>query len=284
MEKTKQTRDISDQIREFRIKYYEQMDPDYWSERILWAFRKHEALKTPRRKARYIVDIYSIFIQLTEILIIHINTLPQNDENFLHTLAIQNNEIRDFAASIIKNDRQDYLRNFIENFSYKIRGSSKTDNNQKKIDRDANLLSECISEYLKNYDFLNSYKHGYRLSGTHGYKSLSINKPGSGFDPIKIFEGDSHLIYYKVTRKGKALDSIQEISTSFTAQRVFGLSLFLASLLQNMRISELYALGAIKGSLKYSHFDICDKDVWKRTFSRAQFKRTIFQYNPTTGP
>lgn len=254
------------------------MDPEYWVERIIGAFRKYESLKTPKYKARYIVDSYSIFIQLAEIVVIHMHTLTQEPASFLHTLAIRNDEIRDFAEKITKAKGRTYLHDFVENFSYKIRGAEVLKTSQKSIARDVNLLVECISEYLKNYDFLNSYKHGYRLSSMHGQNSLTIGRPELGIAPIKIFEGDSQLTYYKVTRKGKGLSKLEEISTSFTAQRVFGRALFLASLLYNIRLSELRALGAIDGRVKYSHFDISDTDQWRKAFGGYQFKQTLFRY------
>lgn len=268
---------IEDEILEFRKKYYEQIDYSYWQDRILTANRRYSTLKTGKSKARHIMDIYAIYIQLTEILLIHINSLRVPPQHFLHTLAVNNQEIREFGEKLLEPGSSNYLRGFVENFVYKIRGGSST---EKDLSFDVNLIKECITEYLKNYQFLNSYKHGYRVQSTHGANYLSIR---SGDGPaFKLFEGNSQLTYYEVVRKKGALKTLSEISISFKNERIFGRALFLVTLLENIRISELYALGVLKGKQKYPVFYIKDRKEWNSHFGSTQFKRILFEYSPAS--
>jgi len=255
-----------DDINEFRKSYYQNLDFEYWKDRVFTVSRKYNRLKTDKSKAKHIVDIYSIYIQLVEILIIHINSLSHNPGSFLDTLAISNAEIKELADSILNNPR---ISLFVEEYVHKIKNKP-TDQDQLRFD--VKLLKECVDDYKKNNSFLNSFKHGYRLYGVHGHNSLSV---GINNEMFKLVEGDSQLTYYEVKRKGKGLGSLHQVEITFKNERIFGKCLFIISILDALRVSTLLALGDTRTHKRYV-MTIDDKTKWNESFGSTHFTHELF--------
>jgi hypothetical protein len=258
-------------IIEFRKSYYQQIDYSYWQERLFQAWRRYNKLKRSDNKEKYIVEIYSIYIQVTEILLINMHSMSVPPDRFLSSLAIDNYEIRDFASQVLKNDR--FVDGFTDNFVYKIRGEKQPD--RKEMGRDKNILKECIKDYLDNYNFLNSYKHGFRVHSLHGNNYIAI-----GLSPTsmhKVVEGDSQITYYDMKKVKGRLKSISEVSITFNHMRIFGKTLYLIIYLMNVRLSQLAALG-VKKKVKHPVFYIYDEKNWHDSFGQSRFVSELITF------
>lgn len=261
-----------DQINKFRKKYYEQVEFDYWEERLFTAYRRYKKLTKPENKAKYIVEIYSIYIQAMEILLINMHVLTVPPKDFLIALTIDNADIRKFGEDLLKNRK--FLEGFTHNFLYKIRGVKDIDEEaQKKIDYDVNLLLECLKDYKENYNFLNSYKHGFRLHSTHGDNYVAVGTaPDSMF---KILSGDSQLTYYEFSRSNGET-AISEVSLTFSHMRIVGKALFAIYYLQNIRLSALASYNRPQ-KVRYPVFYINDPERWSKDFGQSRFKSELFR-------
>jgi hypothetical protein len=254
-------------INEFRKKYFEQVEFDYWQERLFTAYRRYSRLKKPENKAIYIVEVYSIYIQVIEILLINMHALTVEPANFLPALAIKSDKIVEFAQDILSNRK--FLESFTHNFLYKIRGVEDIDREAKgEIDFDINLLEECLKDYIQDYNFLNSYKHGFRLHSTHGVNSVAIGT--SPDNMVQILQGDSQLTYYEFKRS-----KVSEITLTFNNMRVVGKALFVIYYLQNIRLSALATYDKPK-KVRYPTFYINDQEAWNKDFGQSRFITELF--------
>ena len=71
---------------------------------------------------------------------------------------------------------------------------------------------------------------------------------------------------------------IFEKDFSFNNARIFGKSIFICTLLNNMHYSVLYGLyGQKPKGKKISHFHIEDKEKWNSFFGSSTFSKPIFE-------
>lgn len=255
------------EINDFKRKYFENVDYSYWEDRLYLAWKRYTTLKKPKNKAKYLVDIYSIYIQVTEIALINMYSLAARPGTFILSLSVGNKEIRNFAAKALKNTA--YLERFIKNFSPK-------DITQKELSEEISLLKECFKEYTTDFNFLNAFKHGFRVRSTHGQNSISLAvSPDKVF---KIFEGDSEVKYYYFKfEKGEPV-SFNEDTITFNHQRIFGKTLFLITLLSRVRLGMIAALGEEKFAKRFPRFTITDREAWNSSFGRTHFPREMYSF------
>lgn len=261
-------------IHKFRKAYFEQVEFDYWSERLFTAYRRYSQLMKPENKAKYIVEVYSIYIQVVEILLINMHALSVPPSQFMPALAMDNYEIRDYADKIINNSK--YLKDFTHNFIYKIRGVKDIDaESNEKIRFDTNLLKECLKDYKSDYNFLNSYKHGFRLHSTHGDNYVAIGT--SPDNMFQVLKGDSQLTYYEFKKSKGRLQSVSEVSLTFNHMRVVGKAMFAIYYLQNIRLSVLASYDKPE-KITYPTFYINDKEAWNKDFGQSRFRSELFRF------
>lgn len=253
----------------FRRTYFERADYMYWYDRLMWAWRRHAELKRPENKARQLVDAYSIYMQCVEIMLINMNSLMVPRERFLRSLTIDNFKIREFGQKVL--DDRDLLRKFTKNGIYQLRNEQPT---EAELNFDVSTLRECIQDYLKNYNFLNSYKHGFRVNSASGPNFMAFGKGGG--PTFKLFEGDSQLTYYDF-RKDDGVQSMYETTIYFKHSRVFGKSLFTIIYLMNMRLFTLRGLGDTR-RYKRPFFIIYDKEDWDNAFGDGRWSKGLFSF------
>ena len=90
-----------DATKQVRDDFYKDFDVEYWFRKISECYKSYQKYKSPKYKARAVIEIYSIYIQLVEIFFINLNAVAGNKESFLPMLFVQNNEIRAFVKNIV---------------------------------------------------------------------------------------------------------------------------------------------------------------------------------------
>lgn len=128
-------------------------------------------------------------------------------------------------------------------------------------------------DYLDNLNLLNAYKHGYRVSAKHDKMILSLGiKDGKHY---KLDESDSSITYFS---KGKYDNNVAIFSNTinFKISRIFGKSLFVGSLLNNMRAVILLRYKEKVDRKNVATFSINDEQSWNKTFGESHIKAPVF--------
>jgi hypothetical protein len=132
---------------------------------------------------------------------------------------------------------------------------------------------EVAKDYLDDYDLLNAYKHGYRISAKHDKSVLSIAT--SGGQHFKLNESDSTIVYFS-KKKIDGVQTITEHTLNFKVGRIFGKTLFVCSLLNNIRAAALLHYKQPVRGKDISSFSITDTSEWAQTFGGSHFRKPIF--------
>lgn len=259
-----------EKIDAFRLNYYKQMDVMYWKDRISYITNHINKVKSPQIKSRSIIDIYSVYIQICEIVVIHMHSSNVKPAQFIRTLAIRNNEIVKFAESVVKNSN--YQSRFITEF---VNGAYRGEQYDEQNRFEQRLLNECLEDYVENHDFLNAYKHGYRVNSLFGPNYLAIGI--EGMPMTKLVEGDSSISYFHVTGNSKK-GNLASIDITFNFERVRGKALFLVHILENMCLSNLAVLGQPE-ELRYTTFGVHDKDLWNKSIGKTRFPKHLYEWD-----
>lgn len=256
-------------IDKFRYDYYKSLDFMYWKDRLEYSGKRLHNVKSLSIKSRMIVDIYSMYIQLVEIMLIHANSIGSNPKKFIRTLGITNDEIRKCGESVLKNEK--FIENLLTMFVHAVPSDQKDED---KLSREKKLIIESIKEYLANYKFLNAYKHGYRVNSMYGPNSISVGIPGGKM--AKIMDGDSSISYYEVEGNSKKA-YISTVDIMFNIERIHGKAMFLVYVLENMRLTSLRILNKNE-KVRYTYFHLYDETEWNKSFGHYKWKTGLFEY------
>ena len=128
-------------------------------------------------------------------------------------------------------------------------------------------------DYLDDFDLLNAYKHGYRITAKHDKSVLSIAT--SGGQSFKLNESDSTIVYFSRKKIDKT-PTIVEHTLNFKVGRIFGKTLFVCTLLNNIKAAALLHYKQPVRGKDISSFSITDKAEWAQTFGGSHFKKPVF--------
>ncbi len=241
------------------IKYFKDIDFEYWEKRLANIVSKIKMLKTSKAKSIYLVDCYSVYLQLLEIFFINILALSVKGKTFFHFLFIGNQELRKYVkANFLNKEFQKWL---MENYVFGFKDKSIIREYEKHCADNISVVKECAKDYLEDYDFLNAYKHGFRAKAFFGGNKVNIG----GYT---ILQGDSELTYY--SQKG---NSIFKCTITFSHKRILGKSFFILAMLKNAQ--KVFLAQGNNRKMKLSHCYIKDVDDWNKSFGTARFKTEI---------
>lgn len=238
------------------ISYFKDIDFKYWEKRLSHIFTKLKTLKTGKTKSIYLVDCYSVYLQLLEIFFINILALSVKEKTFFHFLFIGNSELRKYVKDNFLNS--DFQKWLMENYVFGFRDKSTIKEYEKRYNEHVNIIKECAKDYLEDYDFLNAYKHGFRAKALFGDTKISIGGH-------KLLEGDSELTYY--SQKG---NSIFKCTITFNHKRILGKSFFILEMLKNAQ--KVYLSQGNNKKMTLNHCYIQDVEDWNKSFGTARFK------------
>lgn len=261
---------IIDDVRKFKREYYEQMDIDRLVRKLNYLATRLEILKDHKKLSSDLLDLYYLYLQTVETLFINAYAFRRKEQDFPVAIFIDNAKLKLFIESEFINNIE-HSKSFINELILSIH----EDRGQLKQDQYHGLLKECAKDYIDNYQLLNAYKHGARVSAAVGPSHMSVGLPNGQL--MKIADGDSAIHYYsKETDPNTREKVIYERDLVFKKDRITGKVLFVITLLQNMRLIALktVGIGADKPQ-KYMYFQY-DKDAWRETFGGYTWKSGLF--------
>ena len=259
-----------DTTRSFRAEYYKNADFSHWLKKIDYSAKKVLSFKKDESKKGYLLDMYSSYLQLAEILLI--NIYANSEDGFAQRLFVGNIELRTYF--IENGQRHDFIEWFLLGYDFGIKEKASINNFEQKYSEHQSILEEVISDYLKDFDFLNAYKHGYRVLGAAGNHSIAFNLGGN--TSYKIAEFDTLLTYFTKenakNERNKVIGiDVYENTILVNIKRVIIKATFLTAVLENMRLI-LAAEGHSDKSIVLEHFYLEDKKIWQESFGGFRSK------------
>jgi hypothetical protein len=250
---------MEDFLKKEVISYFKDIDFKYWEVRLSHILSKLKTSKTDKAKSLYLVDCYSVYLQLLEIFFINILSLSAKEKTFFHFLFIGNKELRIYVETYFLD--KEFQKWLMENYVFGLKDKSRIKNYEKRYAEHINIIKECVKDYLEDYDFLNAYKHGFRAKALFGDMKISIG----GY---KILQGDSKLTYYSQKE-----NSIFKRSITFNHKRILGKSFFVLEMLKNAQ--KVFLAQGNNKKMTLNHCYIKDIEDWNKSFGTARFKTEI---------
>ncbi|MFN7160798.1 MAG: hypothetical protein ACK4NC_04295 [Candidatus Gracilibacteria bacterium] len=205
--------------------YYEHFDLSSWNESLdLYS----EKLQTCSEKDRKIwtVRLYTTHLQLVEVFWINIFTITEND--LWNNLFLSNNQLRKRLNLVL--ERKNYYKftkYFFNNWVFGVNDKSLIENFDRKKSLYFSILSEISHDYLKDFELLNAFKHGFRMVSSQGGV---INLQSDKGESFQLNNFNSSFSYYSKDFKKNLI--IQNY-IYFNWERIMQKSVFLLNMLEN---------------------------------------------------
>ncbi len=273
----------------FRNEYYLKLEVIYWLKKIDACHERYTNTEDIVEKSECVIDIYSIYLQIIEILFININAAGASPATFLPNLFIRNDQLREFIQSAKKsnsNVQEGFLSKRIKPIiNFLIKDAEKADKTYRAY---KTLFKELISDYLKDYEMLNAYKHGFRVDFKSQKSEYSLTKDKQHYS---LGVTNAQIKYYS-KNKGKTGDPLIEPEligkdivydhlVSFNAERIFGKAKFVYTLLENV-VARGKQLAQPDKNVYYRcmEIDLGSKE-WKDTSSSFRHKMQFAYFTDT---
>lgn len=257
---------------EFRVNYYHEADFSHWLKKIEHSARRVATLRRDGSKKGYLLDIYSSYLQLIEILLI--NMYANSDEGFARRLFVSNLDLRKYFTKF--GSDESFIEWFLLGYNFGIEEKSSINDFEQKYAEHREILREVIDDYLKDFEFLNAYKHGFRVLSSSGSHTIAIDVGGATY---KLGEFDTLLTYFsKDNRKderGKVVGiDLFENSIMVNIRRTVIKAIFITAMLDNMRL--VIAATNHERGIALNHYRLMDKTVWRESY--GSFRSKEFMY------
>ena len=233
---------------EQHYKHYKKIDFRYWDRKAKHAIRRIAKLKTEKSKYTYYLELYTDYIQLFEVAMA--NMLAMVSGKLFEYLFINSSDLRKMTCELFvdSTNKEDpmidrWIRELV--FQRAIFGQYIMDNPEQKIKQYKAMFNEAAKDYLKDYQLLNAFKHGFRTSvsgkGVLAISSNSSTKPKPHSYVVGQYtSGITYLSSETKKLNGGKTKIIFENKINFNYQRVYKKILYLSNALENSRQAILY--------------------------------------------
>jgi len=269
------TKDLEEELNNFKFSHYKNADFDSFTDKIKQLYSRFEKIKDKRKQSRIILEIYTLYIQVVELLFINSHALSISIDRFPSALFINTPNLQKYIEENFKKTTK-YSTWFLTKVIFNV--SRNNEDLKDRYNLYSNLLQEVSKDYLNDFDLLNAYKHGYRITAKHDKSVLSIGTNGG--QHLKLNESDSTIIYFS-KKKIDGTQIIIEHTLNFKVGRIFGKTLFVCSLLNNIKAAALLHYKQTIRGKDISSFSIVDKSEWADTFGGSHFKKSVFRLKKT---
>lgn len=230
------------------LDYFASINFDIWEKKINHCLDQIIKLKKESSKYKYYIELYAIYLQLVEIFCRNGFTLTE--ENTKYILKMKSSDITAKAEVQFKSKK--FMNYLLDNWVFGLKNKSKIRNCESKRRFYDSVLTEAVlKDYCKHYQFVNAYKHGFRVYAS-GKKSLAIGKESSN-ESIIVKSFNAHVCCFYSEEKEKQL---YKMEIFFDWQNVGTKALVVLCSLQNMR--KVYL--AQGGELSLDHLFITDHE------------------------
>lgn len=256
-------------LNEFKQSHYKNADFDSLTLKTIELYNKFERLKDPEKQSRIVLDLYTLFLQATEILFINAYALSVSVDRFPSALFIDSARLRDFVENNFTKTSK--LSTWFFRMIFSVIHSNSDE--KERYFLYTNLTKEVANGYLSDYELLNSYKHGYRVKASNSESTLSLSV-GDGRH-FKLNNSDSTITYFS-KEKREEVPIIIKHTLNFKVGRIFGRCLFVCSLLNNIKTVSLVHYKQPVKAKSVSSFSINNKEEWSSMFGGSHFKEPVF--------
>lgn len=243
--------------------YYKNVDYALWDDIFLVCKEKLES-GSEEIKKQWSLELYSKYLQILEVLCINILVVGFGN---IENLFISNKDLRE---DILKFTKDNQIKNqFVNQVIFHIKDKNKIKNFEKRKALYLRILNEALKDYLKDYDFLNAYKHGFRVE-TKGESRIWINE-------FPLGEYNTTLTYFsKEKHKETKEEIIFKNSRCFNWERILYKSLFILDILKKLKISSSMTTGEeVTLNLLY----IIDEENFNKSYGTFRSKEAFLHQN-----
>lgn len=243
--------------KQFMVEYFEDIKFEYWEDRLGDIQNKYLKHKSQRKKQYALIDVYSLYVQLLEIFFINILIISAREKYFFGII------FRGTGAKFRRDIKLQFLDEkfqtwFMENLVFGLKEKNEIRDYDGKRQIYISMLIESVNDYLENYNFLNAFKHGFRIASRED-KLLN-----------ETFGTDSLVIYYT-----KENNNIYENLACFNFKRIIQKCHFLLSMIDNSKKIFLAQEKKSKG-VKLDHLYITDQDTFDEGLGYYNEKKLLF--------
>lgn len=177
-----------------------------------------------------VIRLYSTYLQLIEVFFLNVFAITENN---LAGLFLDNTKLREAIETQAK--LKEYKCYFFENWVFGVIEKHLINNYDKKYAFYSKLYDELIDDYLKDYDLLNAYKHGFRTHAT-GPVQVSLFPDGKPDKIMSMVKYDSSIVFFsKGTKKDKNREMVYESVICFNWRYIAQKTQVILSMLENTR-------------------------------------------------
>lgn len=240
--------------------YYKSVDYSIWDDIFLVCKEKLEDGSEKIQK-QWSLELYSKYLQILEVLCINILVVGFNS---LDNLFISNQDLKE---DILRFNSDNLLKEkFIDQAVFHIEQKEDIKNLKKRRGLYERVLNESLEDYIKDYDFLNAYKHGFRVE-TKGKSKISIGK-------LPVGKYNTTLTFFS---KEKDKETKQRIifknTRCFNWERVLYKSFFVLDMLKKLKASSSLTGGE---EITLDILYILDEEHFEKSFGTLRLKELQF--------
>ncbi len=248
------------------LEHYKEIDFSLWEKLINLYCDKLRSLKKDNSKKIWVLQLYATYLQLIEIFCINIFAITEN--NLWDNIFLSN---KDLKAKIGKQFSSSFIIYLIENWVFGIKEKEEINDLEKKRKYYRTMLKESTSDYIKDYELLNAYKHGFRIRST-GRKEVSIRAEKANAKSFKIGGYNSNISYLKRKWHKEAKEHvISEQNISFNWERIVQKAFFLLNMMENTQ----KILLSNQKETRINTLAILNKEEFSKHFGAARFSTPI---------
>lgn len=223
--------------------YFQTKDFSVWRTKATFLKNKLSRLKTERGKGPYKIELFTEYLQLTEIFLINFFAITEKQlfpNLFLNThkmdekirmVFFRNRCPNSFGNALVCYD-QKKAHKFLLDFVFLMEDMDQRDGAFKYLTPYDETLRYSLIDYLLHKDCLNSYKHGFRFTATGEAKwtyRISFSDEEKELVTERIF--NSYVIFLK-----KIDGAYFQKVLGFDWKTIFFRILLLVNMLQNMKL------------------------------------------------
>lgn len=240
--------------------YYKSVDYSLWDDILLVCKEKLESGSEEIQK-QWSLELYSKYLQVLEVLSINILVVGFNS---LDNLFISNQDLRDDILRF-KNDNL-LKEKFIDQAVFHIEQKQNIKNFEKRRKLYKRILDESLEDYIKDYDFLNAYKHGFRVE-TKGKSKISIDK-------VPLGKYNTTLTFFSKEWDKETKQSIVFKNTRcFNWERVLYKGFFVLDMLKKLKASSSHTNGE---EVSLDILYILDEQHFEKSYGTFRSKEPLF--------